>query len=75
MIYKASVDYDFIDFYKLEIIEGRKFSRDMATDMTAYILNETAVRDFNLEKQSDYVTKFIINENLMNNLEIKDVLS
>ncbi len=49
MIYKASVDYNFIDFYNIDIIEGRKFSRNMATDNTAYILNETAVRDFGIK--------------------------
>jgi putative ABC transport system permease protein len=49
MIYKASVDYNFIDFYNIEIIEGRKFSQNISTDNTAYILNETAVKDFNLE--------------------------
>ncbi len=48
-IYKAAVDHSFIDFYGIEIIEGRKFLKDMATDDTAFILNETAVNNFNLE--------------------------
>jgi putative ABC transport system permease protein len=48
-IYKAAVDHSFIDFYGIEIIEGRKFLKDMVTDDTAFILNETAVNNFNLE--------------------------
>ena len=48
-VYMARVDHSFIDFYGIEIIEGRKFLKDMATDDTAFILNETAVKNFNLE--------------------------
>lgn len=49
LIYRARVDHHFIDFYGIEIIEGRKFLKDMGTDDTAFILNETAVKNFNLE--------------------------
>jgi putative ABC transport system permease protein len=39
------VDHDFLGTYGLELIEGRSFSRSIATDDTeAFILNETAVR-------------------------------
>jgi len=41
------VDHDFIPSYEIKIIAGRNFSRDTkADDTTAYILNETAVKDF-----------------------------
>jgi len=41
------VDYDFIPGYDIEMIAGRNFSRDnKADDTTAFILNETAVKDF-----------------------------
>ena len=44
------VDYDYIDFYQMEIIMGRNFSKDFATDMNgAFLLNETAVKDFEFE--------------------------
>ena len=36
-------DYDFIDTMGMEIIAGRNFSEEYATDPNAYILNETAV--------------------------------
>lgn len=45
--YWSNVDYDFIDFFRLEIVSGRNFSREIATDITGggvYILNETAVK-------------------------------
>lgn len=44
-IYRAYVDYDFIDLFEMEFIEGRSFSREFATDSTeAYILNESAIQ-------------------------------
>jgi putative ABC transport system permease protein len=40
-------DYDYIKTLGLKIIAGRDFSRDMSTDVKeAFIINETAVRDF-----------------------------
>jgi ABC-type antimicrobial peptide transport system permease subunit len=42
--YRLNVDYDFLDIYGLEIIEGRKFSESFNDKGKAYILNETAVK-------------------------------
>jgi putative ABC transport system permease protein len=45
-----TVDPEFIDLYELQIIEGRSFDPDLATDRDrTFILNETAVRGFELE--------------------------
>jgi putative ABC transport system permease protein len=45
-----TVDPEFIYLYGLEIIEGRSFDPDLATDRDrTFILNETAVRMFELE--------------------------
>ncbi len=42
------VDFDYIDFFGLDIIKGRNFDMNLSSDSTdAYILNETAVRLFN----------------------------
>jgi len=42
-----SVDYDYIDTYKMEIVEGRGFSKDYGTDLeNACIINETTLRVF-----------------------------
>ncbi|NIR48896.1 FtsX-like permease family protein [candidate division KSB1 bacterium] len=41
------VDYDFISEYGLEVIAGRPFQREMATDASmAFVLNEAAVINF-----------------------------
>ncbi len=39
------VDYDFIPTYKLTLAAGRGFAPDYGTDSSAFILNETAVRE------------------------------
>jgi putative ABC transport system permease protein len=42
--YKAHVDYNYLDFYGLKLLEGRNFSKEHTTDVKkAYILNKTAV--------------------------------
>ncbi|MFQ5606173.1 MAG: ABC transporter permease, partial [bacterium] len=41
------VDYDFISEYGLEVIAGRAFQKEMATDASmAFVLNEAAVSNF-----------------------------
>jgi putative ABC transport system permease protein len=45
MFFKIGVDFDYLDLYKMEIVTGRKFSREFATDeKEAVLLNETALR-------------------------------
>ncbi len=42
--YRTYVDYNYFDFYEMNVLAGRKFSKDIVTDKeTAYILNKTAV--------------------------------
>jgi putative ABC transport system permease protein len=41
---RGFVDYNFLDFYDIELLEGRNFSKEITTDRKqAYILNKTAV--------------------------------
>jgi putative ABC transport system permease protein len=41
------VDHDFLNTYEIKLLAGRDFSRESkADDTTAYLINETAVRDF-----------------------------
>ncbi len=43
--YRIIVDYDFFDLYGIQLADGRKFSRDMATDDgNAYIINRAAAK-------------------------------
>lgn len=42
------VDFDYIDLYGLEIIEGRKFDSNLSSDSTdSFVLNETAIKQLN----------------------------
>ena len=44
LTYGAEVNYNFLDFFEIELIEGRNFSKEFTTDTSqAFILNETAV--------------------------------
>ena len=44
-IFYNSADYDYIDLYDIEIVEGRNFSRDFASDANGvYLINEAAVK-------------------------------
>lgn len=43
------IDFDYIDFFGLDIIKGRNFDANLSSDSTnAFILNETAVRLLNV---------------------------
>ncbi|MDH5705418.1 MAG: ABC transporter permease [Candidatus Aminicenantes bacterium] len=49
-VYLLEADYDFIDVFGIELVEGRNFSREFSTDSRAYIINETARKIFGWEK-------------------------
>ncbi|HEC43124.1 MAG TPA: FtsX-like permease family protein [Bacteroides sp.] len=43
------VDFDYAETYKLEVVLGRFLSADIASDSTNVVVNEAALRAFNLE--------------------------
>jgi putative ABC transport system permease protein len=45
-IASLSVDFDFLDTYGMELVAGRSFSRDFGNDTESFIVNETAVQEF-----------------------------
>ncbi len=47
--YLNEIDYDFLDSYGLKLLAGRNFSRDYATDESAFIINEKAMKSFGFE--------------------------
>jgi putative ABC transport system permease protein len=58
-----SVDYDFFDLYEVDIVAGRPFSRDFPTDPAeAFIVNETAVREFKWNTPENALGKTINRE-------------
>lgn len=44
VLYPVSVGFDYVETFRMEIIEGRSFSRDFPTDRLNCIINETAAR-------------------------------
>lgn len=52
------VDFDYLDLYEIEVVAGRGFSRDFATDSTqAMVMNEAAVKLFGYDKPEDAIGK------------------
>ena len=47
--YNTFVGYNFLDFYGIELVAGRNFSKQHLTDDKAYIVNETAVKTMGIE--------------------------
>ncbi|MDU8886942.1 FtsX-like permease family protein [Yeosuana sp. MJ-SS3] len=48
--WNMDVDYDFFETLDIQMAEGRKFNREMDNDsIPSYILNETAVKNLNIE--------------------------
>jgi putative ABC transport system permease protein len=48
------VDFDFIDTFKMEIVEGRNFSRAFPSDIkSAYLINEEAVKRWDFKDPVD----------------------
>ncbi|OFY66979.1 MAG: hypothetical protein A2Y71_15990, partial [Bacteroidetes bacterium RBG_13_42_15] len=54
----AWTDYDQLKTYGIELVEGRFLSEDFATDSNACVINETAVKNFQLEDPLN--TRFIL---------------
>ncbi|GAB4414635.1 MAG: ABC transporter permease [Bacteroidia bacterium] len=44
IFHAVKVNYDFVETYRIQLAQGRSFSRDFGTDTAAYLLNETALR-------------------------------
>jgi putative ABC transport system permease protein len=44
-----TVDHDYIETLEMKLVAGRNFSRELATDTEAVILNEAAVRKFQFD--------------------------
>ena len=49
MIHVLDVDAGFFETLGIEVVEGRHFSQGSITDQTTYLVNETFMRQFNIE--------------------------
>ncbi|MEP6594461.1 MAG: ABC transporter permease [Ginsengibacter sp.] len=43
-LWYINTDFDFVNTMQLKLIAGRNFSKELTTDSTAYLINETAVK-------------------------------
>jgi putative ABC transport system permease protein len=43
-VFRTYVDHDFLNVFKMNLVKGRNFSREIASDSMAYLLNEAAVK-------------------------------
>ncbi|MBX2962386.1 MAG: ABC transporter permease [Cyclobacteriaceae bacterium] len=58
-----AIDYDFLKTYNMELIAGRTFSQDYPSDeQQGFIVNETAVRQFNWDTPEKALGKMINRE-------------
>lgn len=53
----VAIDHDFLKTYNIPIVAGRDFSRDYATDTTAYVLNVAATKALGYTKPKEMVGK------------------
>ncbi|WP_418603429.1 ABC transporter permease [Hwangdonia sp.] len=71
-LWNMEVDYDYFKTLGVELLEGRKFDREKESDSVPYyILNETAVKSFNIENA---VGRRIGNMNLDGTAEYGNVI-
>jgi putative ABC transport system permease protein len=57
----VSVDYNFLDAVNIPLVAGRGFSKSTGTDhLSAFILNESAVRSFGWKSPQDAIGKTMI---------------
>ncbi len=55
----VGVDYDFVDVFNLNIIQGRNFSKDFPADKDALILNETAVITMGFKSNEEAIGELV----------------
>jgi len=62
-IANMAIDYTFINTYGMKVLAGRPFRREQGTDeASAFIINETAVREFHWETPEKALGKTLVRE-------------
>lgn len=67
-------DYDFIDLYNLKLAAGRKFSREITTDIDAVIPNEESVKLFGFNNPEEAINQEVFLEGSQTRYKIIGVL-
>lgn len=57
-VYRIRVDHDYLDVYKMKLLAGRFFSKDISSDSTnAFIVNESTVKAYGYQDPVDAIGK------------------
>lgn len=56
---RLHVDWDFAETYGVELVAGRSFNQQHSTDTSAFLINETAVRQLGLNSPTEAIGKRI----------------
>lgn len=56
-LYRAFVDHNFFETYQVKLLAGRNFSKELATDKDAILINETARKMFGFESPEKTVNQ------------------
>jgi len=64
------VDYDYFSTLQVEMAEGRAFSRRFASDSTAIILNEAAIRETGIEKPVGMDFRYLLRDDSIQRLKV-----
>lgn len=60
-LYQWVVDVDYIETFKMNIIEGRNFSEEFGTDSLAVLVNEATLKQFGWESAEGHFLQIMIN--------------
>jgi putative ABC transport system permease protein len=60
-LYLSSIDPNYMDFFGLELIEGRAFDESLKGDENIVLINEQALKEFGFETAKDAVGKHLTN--------------
>jgi putative ABC transport system permease protein len=55
-----AVDYNFVPTYNMRVVAGRNYSNQYATDSSAYLLNETAIKMLGWKTPQEAVNKELV---------------
>jgi putative ABC transport system permease protein len=65
-IFSSSVDFDFLEMFDIEIIEGRSFSQEFPSDEnSAFIINETAAKKLGFDNPLGEKIEFLGREGII----------
>lgn len=53
-IWSMRIGYDYIETLGIELLDGRDFSREFSSDESAYVINETAAREFGIDDPTQH---------------------